>query len=742
MDRQIWKNPLQCKALNESEVPLWFWNDALEDEELIRQLKLKSEMGITATIPHARTNNGEGYIGGYLDEDWFHKHQVVLDYKKDHDETMWLYDEIDWPAGTCHQTLTREEALREKYLRIEKTYVSKGQVFRAQLYSLIGKVKFDLKADDDIRGYGFNIFVVDAATKELCDLREFLLDEMFGVEFELHAIKDYEVYRVSIVMDPYEHGGKAQINYLDNKATEAFIASTYELYNDHFGDDFGTQITSVFNDETRMAHSMPWVDSFETYFYEQKGYSILDQLYLLIEEGDRAGRLRCDYYDVVASLYQKHYFKKLYDWCTEHQINFYAHLLGEETIHGHARYSGDFLRQYRYMHIAGVDHLGKGIGSLNMKYCSAGAHSYGIARSAVEIFAGCGWDMTFEEYCKMITWVYQMGVQGIINHGFFYSTRGERKNDWPPSQFFQWQGWDRMQDGNVMIRRLSYALTDGMNEMDILLYHPMETFWYYYQPEQYFTHGFFKGPILEGKAGELDYGLQLLMNSLLERNLDFDLIHKDALENFEVEGCSIKNNKTGQIFKHLIIPYCEVIPYELVEIIDTFVENGGKLYVLGHLPNMCMPMVKEEDMLTRIRDIGSRDTVKRFEPMQMNALMHCMAQEVDCPITIVKGTNSNTNSHSHYDNYLIDPYIHTGEKIEGILYNRYVKEGYRHTVFMNYSSTIETIHVRVVTGQIPEIWNPMTGEIEKATVISRTDTDITIQLELGCDYGKIIVSSL
>ena len=75
-------NQNKKKSLDEAQTPLWFWNDELETEELIRQLKLQTEVGVKCTNPHARTNGGEGYIGGYLDEQWFRDMKTVLDYKK------------------------------------------------------------------------------------------------------------------------------------------------------------------------------------------------------------------------------------------------------------------------------------------------------------------------------------------------------------------------------------------------------------------------------------------------------------------------------------------------------------------------------------------------------------------------------------------------------------------------------------------------------------------------------------
>lgn len=441
-------------------------------------------------------------------------------------------------------------------------------------------------------------------------------------------------------------------------------------------------------------------------------------------------------------MYQENYFRVLQKWCSEHQIELYAHLLGEETMYGHVRYSGDYLRQSRYLDCVGVDHLGKGIGSLNIKFASCGAHSYGRKKTAVEVFAGCGWDMTFEEYTRIITWMYQQGMQGIINHGFFYSDRGKRKDDWPPSQFFQWKGWEHMQAGNDMIRRLTYAFTEGKNEMDILIYHPTESFWKNYIPEQLFTTGFALGPYLSNEtSARIDRETQLLYNGLLSRNMDFDLIHKDAVLNFEVRGSKIRNKTNGQTFSVLILPMCEVIPLEAAELCEKYVHAGGTLILLDTVP--VIGMSKEEDR--RIKEIfGNLRQYKNVWQISMDDMeqfYNLVDRMIPHPVSIVEGTKVNVNHHMTYDSYLIDPYIHTGENLSGILFNRYLKDGKRNTLFMNYSGEQDEIQVRIERSKtIPEIWNTYTGEIQDAWVIRHEGDTWDIRLCLPCNYGILVVS--
>ena len=442
-------------------------------------------------------------------------------------------------------------------------------------------------------------------------------------------------------------------------------------------------------------------------------------------------------------MYQNNYFGVLHQWCQEHNIRLFAHLLAEETVYGHTRYSGDYLRQNKYQDVCGADHLGKGIGSLNIKYTSAGAHSYGKKRTAVEVFAGCGWDLTFDEYTRMITWMYQQGMQIIINHGFFYSDRGGRKNDWPPSQFFQWQGWERQSEGNDMIRRLHYAMTDGINEQDVLVYFPQESFWLHYLPDQNHTHGFFQGPFLKDeRAAEIDQEVQLILNGLTSRNMDFDIIHKDAAENFAAADGKIENTLSGQKFSVLALPMCELLPLEVAELCRAYARDGGKIAMIGARPHLAMNQADDEKVKEIFDQLEKDGAAVYFETEQKEEFYQFVSGRIPHPVAITEGKNGTVNNHPAYHAYMEDPYLHTGEDISGMMFVRYLKEGKRNTLFMNYGDTPETIEVSVESSDVPEVWDTFTGEIKTAEVVGQEGNVYRIRLELPCTYGIFVVSSL
>lgn len=744
MKREIWSKPKQEKSLDEAQTPLWFWNDELETEELIRQLKLQTEVGVKCTNPHARTNGGEGYIGGYLDERWFRDMKTVLDYKKENGEKMWLYDEMDWPAGTCNKTITKKEQNREQYVTVEQVKIPAGRPFRAQIQTFESKGLFGMDQDTDYSEMAFNIHILDAASMQPYDVTDFFIYDRFGPELEFSSDRPAIAYITRVQVDPYEYRGDGQVSYLNPEATREFLESTYDKYYEHFGEDFGTAITTIFNDETRMCHPIAWSREFAEVFQARKGYDIRKELYRVVISGEEAGRVRCDYFDVLAYLFQTNYFGEIHKWCKAHNLKLFAHLLGEETLLGHTRYSGDYMRQNKYQDICGADHLGKGIGSLNIKFTSCGAHSYGKKRTAVEVFAGCGWDMTFEEYIRMITWMFQQGMQIIINHGFFYSDRGNRKNDWPPSQFFQWKGWHRQSEGNDMIRRLHYGLTDGINEADVLVYLPLESFWLHYLPDQHFTHGFFHGPFTEDDRAEyIDREIQLLLNGLSSRNQDFDLLHKDAAENFTVKSGKIVNKVSGQKFSVLLLPVCEVLPVEVARLCESFASEGGRIIAVDELPHLAMNRSEDGEVRRIVDSLRENGSLIVISADHRDVIYDTVKDMIPQPIRIIRGTKGTVNNHPNYVPCLIDPYMHGGEDLSGVLFIRYLKDGRRNSLFMNYSNSADTIEVLVQTaGGVPEIWDTLTGEMTEAEVVQKEANGYRIRLILPCDHGVFVISEL
>ena len=637
--------------------PFWFWNDLIQDDETERQMGLMHEAGIRQCIIHARG----GLLNEYLSEDWFARIGHCVGVAKKLGMKLWLYDEKDWPSGNLDHTLTKDESLREHYLTIERTRVPSGG-------------RFELECGSDC----LNVTAYPGET----DLLGTSGDGRIGFCPGQAA----EIYTVSVHVNDYEPFGKYCIDYMNEGAIRLFIENTHEAYAARFGDEFGKTIVGMYMDETRFFNALPWTGAFAGEFKQRKGYDIVPRLQLLERAGPGSEQVRRDYWDVAADLAGRATYKQLYDWCGRHGLLLTGHFLGEETLASQSRFNGDMMRQYKYFHIPGIDHLGNGTGSLDAKACSCAAQNYGRDIVSCEAFGAAGRDMGFEPMVKISNWLFQQGVNFLIPHAFYYSTRGERADDWPPSYFFQWEHWGRYKAYADMAYRMSFLLSGGVPENDLLVYYPVESFWGCFQPDFKVQTCYWKqGPyIRDERAERLDRQFQMLLSELLDHNLGFGLLNADAIGNFEARDGKLFNMLTGACYETLALVWAEYMPEEVLSLICVFETQGGRVVRLG-----------PEDGCAR-------------------ECAGALAGQAALPYRITEGCNRLRRTQGHYPGRLHDPYMHDGEQQYGIGVTRYIKDGFRIVNITNYNDLDERITIQVESGEAPEVFIPETGERRSA----------------------------
>ncbi|HTE59822.1 MAG TPA: glycosyl hydrolase, partial [Solirubrobacteraceae bacterium] len=81
----------------------WFWNGALSEPELERQLELMRAGGVEEFFIHPRQGLGGAFGQSenayYLSRDYFEKVRFVLDRARALGMHAWLYDDLNWPSG-------------------------------------------------------------------------------------------------------------------------------------------------------------------------------------------------------------------------------------------------------------------------------------------------------------------------------------------------------------------------------------------------------------------------------------------------------------------------------------------------------------------------------------------------------------------------------------------------------------------------------------------------------------------
>ena len=95
-----------CPSREFGFMPFWFWNDDLNDAELVRQIREFHAKGFGGFIAHPR--NGLSRQIGYLTPEFFRLMHVAVDEAARLGMKVILYDEAGYPSGSCQGRVVAE----------------------------------------------------------------------------------------------------------------------------------------------------------------------------------------------------------------------------------------------------------------------------------------------------------------------------------------------------------------------------------------------------------------------------------------------------------------------------------------------------------------------------------------------------------------------------------------------------------------------------------------------------------
>jgi hypothetical protein len=714
IDRAFFQNPTTDPDYSVS--GFWFWNDLITDEKTAEQLALMKRIHANQPVIHARF----GLENEYLSEDWFARVQSAVDNCRQNGQKIWLYDENNWPSGNCSWTITRDEEFREHFLLFDEWEVPAGGVWQ-----------------------------LDVADREYLAVTAFLPQ---GRQEDVLALaqcgsaqyapgESARIVAVRAAVDDYEPMGKLSVDYLNKEAIGRFIRSTYEKYKKHFSESFGEIIRGIFMDETRFCNALPWTKTLPQEFEARKGYCILPHLPSLRHNNAQAPLFRHDYYDVISELYAEATFKQVFDWCEANGLQSTGHLLGEETIAAQSYFGADMLRCLKHLHLPGVDHLGNGIGSLNAKFVVGASRHYGKDRISCEAFDASGWDISYEDMVRISNWLFQQGVNLILMHGFYYSIRDERCNDFPPSYFYQWKYWDKMPEYVLMANRMMEMLSGGAAECEILVYSPIESFWSHFTPDLDAKTGFWAdGPwIGDEDAKRIDNQFQLVCNRLADENLDYEIIGADAMRNFQIANGHFENTLTGVQYSVFVLPCAEVLTEEAVKLLDDFAAAGGR--IISYQSNVSAVVARDGRHMRGAALPGPNAEAFCHAQTISDVARRCR-ERLALPFEILSGPDRMAHSRSSYPPQLIDPYIHDGERVYGVGVTRYLKKDARIFNLCNYNQMDEEMTLWIDSPAPPELFNPETGGISAPESCQANDQGYTLRFTLLRNRSLFVVCPL
>lgn len=713
-------------------LPFWFWNGELTPEEMEWQLKEYKNKGVPGVFLHGRF----GLKVPYASDEWFDRVKIAVDLAKKIGIDMWVYDEMNWPSGTAErQVLLKYPHLKQRYLELVALNVD-GPLFTY------------LEATDDryVPTGNSHPIAAFACTEEefqngitnLIDLTPNLSFDKI-IPWEAPAGKWRLLYFLEKEVPYY-------IDALNPESTERFIEITHERYKDVVGKDFGTVVPGFYTDEPAMHYYhvgvdnyvVPWTQKMFKVFRERRGYDLRPYLpALYLNMGEVTARIRYDFWRTLSDQYTDTYYKRLRKWCEDNGVLFTGHLLFEEWLRLQARCEGNIFKHLEQMHIVGVDHLYPKIGTekepdqhVALKLASSAAHHYKSDRLLCESMGGTYWDCTLERMKWMTNWEYVLGVNLFNNHGYHYSIEGERKRDWPPSQFYHHTWWKYYDQYTTYTTRLSHILSGGRHVAKILIVYPLNSMWTNYTPQK---------RSFQDITIEADFNY--LTDTLLRLHYDFDYVDEDILAQ-----ASIKNRKlhiADESYEVIIVPPMTHMKKTTFDIVRDFYGKGGAIVGFTMLPVEFLEDDKK-DAPRKIKNLFNVDplTVQQSLLNGKKIADKVISKKGKGKAYFLRSAGLHKSKPKHHiDKILrscINPDVTIGD--ENIFYLHRIKDGYDIYFLVNSTqSPVNKIEISFEKIAKPELWNPNTGAIEPIYMYRIKNDRLYITLDFPASESHVVV---
>jgi hypothetical protein len=527
----------------------WSWNDKLDLDLLISQLHEMNEKGIKSAFVVTRG----GIVDEYLGETFM---QIFTECVKEAERlgmTLWIYDEFYNSSGKSgYQTVLGHPE-----------------------YSMKALICREVSADEADKCEGIvNIFDTEK-------------DSVKRVVSTVHANKSAFV----------NHQSWTDVSC--KEATDRFLQLTYEKYKEYVGDYFGTVVPGSFSDEPHFymkydlfnrstsskyeakitmedPYVLPWTRDMLPEFRKRKGYDIADTIIELFFKVGDYKKTRFDYWDVLSAVFRENFTRNVYEWCERNNLQFTGHFW-EHTFPS-PLHTGSTMPNYEYLHIPGIDMLfnmktGQFGDDFIVKEVSSVANQLGKHRVMSETFGAAGWDFTFQDQKKIADWQFALGINLVDQHHLHYSLREYRKRDHPQS-FIHEPWWDEYKFFADYMTRLSYVMSQGTYEADILVLHPSSSTWTEYDPCEE-----------SSEYKEIGKSVRILTKRLCELHYGFDLGDDVIIAKYgEVEADKIIVGEMD--YTTVIVPSMTAMRESVFQMLQDFSSNGGNIICTGIIPSL------------------------------------------------------------------------------------------------------------------------------------------------------------
>lgn len=624
--------------------------------------------------------------------------------------TFWLYDEKGYPSGKAG-TLT---------LRDHPEFECKGVVCARTEGT--GKVVHVLPRHERFLG-GPLLVVAMPCGNGVCDAsRQVDLtgsvaggkaefdggDETWAI-LSFHARTMYEGTHI----EANYSDASPYIDIMDREGVARFIEVTHQAYRDRSGEAW-KDIPAIFTDEPSLMVAylkprdgllpvVPWGRHFRDYFQQRFDYDIVPELpKLFFDCGSDTAYKRLDFWRAVSELVEENYYGQIQDWCRANGIDASGHGLVEESLYHHVVFEGDLYRDLRRMDVPGIDMLSSNPTELARshqvavpKFVSSVTHMLGLWECQSETSSHAQTvgklPCSYAQRRATIDYQYVLGLTRVTSY----------------------YGYDEFDDAqrreiNDHIARLGYMLTRGKHVAEVGVYYPVRSMWAAIPGTGDITWTAEIGERAKrigGRFGEVS-------QKLLSSQRDFDYLDDEAILEGEIRQGAL--NVAGEAFRCVVLPETRVLPLETAQKLEALVQGGGKLLVLGALPELGNTPEETESLKAIATSWASSPSVTVVSDVQHvpAALAEMAAPDV---------TMASPSPDVFYCHRALD---------DGHIY-----------FFANLAEDPVATEARLrCTATAAERWDTLTGEIGDAVQLEdKGDGTVGLMLELGPLQGGLYV---
>lgn len=582
----------------------YFLNSDLRGEEIREQIGMLCNAGYEIIFLHARA----GLKTPYFSKNWFDALQTAADELIRRNVKFAIWDEDNFPSGDAGNRICNQyPELASSYLNfqiVEGRAEEQTTVFFSENGAFAGC--FAVYADG----------VISDLSPYCGTLREewkasWIQSSAYS-PFALlpypHRRRSMDTPRFALAWTPdrdcrivcaewiHRGPGRHSSDLLNPETTRVFLEMIHAEYPRRLGEERMKHCAASFMDEPSPAGMYPWTRRFPEEFRRDHDYDLLPLLpHLAMDVNSGSVRIRNDYRRTLSRLLCENYLEKVRSHLNACGLRSAGHLTRSEYLSYSNLVWPNELRCLRHLDIPCCDPLGAGIGQpgsaahhIGIKTVSSAARLFGKEAAGADAFAVGGDAVTLSDLKFMLNYHLVMGLTWFNVHGLYYTLEGERRDEAPPSLFYQHSQWEHMPEFLSYLKRRCAELT-GEHVCELEMLYPSTA--------------------LRSRLPEEtppDEALHRTAETLLAHQRDFELIDEETLAEQDPAGFAA-------LRPYFLVAHAALIEEGTARFLEQYAAAGGTVFVTGSVPEILpepgvsrtekwtvFPSVPEEELSARI----------------------------------------------------------------------------------------------------------------------------------------------